>query len=98
MGWGAASCPSLPVPGCSLLPPPTIPSPGISEDSKVEAPAFTDAIRMYRQSKEQYGTWDMLCGNETQVRTCSLGPGEGELGWRGAGLSRVPKTSCLRRS
>ncbi|XP_056361119.1 protein Niban 2 [Oenanthe melanoleuca] len=40
---------------------------GISEDSKVEAPAFTDAIRMYRQSKEQYGTWDMLCGNETQV-------------------------------
>ncbi|NXW84702.1 NIBL1 protein, partial [Alopecoenas beccarii] len=40
---------------------------GISEDSKVEAPAFTDAIRMYRQAKEQYGTWDMLCGNETQV-------------------------------
>ncbi|KFQ30091.1 Niban-like 1, partial [Mesitornis unicolor] len=39
---------------------------GISEDSKVEAPAFTD-VRMYRQSKEQYGTWDMLCGNETQV-------------------------------
>ncbi|NXN39300.1 NIBL1 protein, partial [Rhinoptilus africanus] len=43
---------------------------GISEDSKVEAPAFTDAVRMYRQSKEQYGTWDMLCGNETQVRAC----------------------------
>uniref|UniRef100_A0A8C5JFD7 Niban apoptosis regulator 2 n=1 Tax=Junco hyemalis TaxID=40217 RepID=A0A8C5JFD7_JUNHY len=42
---------------------------GISEDSRVEAPAFTDAIRMYRQSKEQYGTWDMLCGNETQVGT-----------------------------
>ncbi|NXE80120.1 NIBL1 protein, partial [Cochlearius cochlearius] len=40
---------------------------GISEDSRVEAPAFTDAVRMYRQSKEQYGTWDMLCGNETQV-------------------------------
>uniref|UniRef100_A0A8B9FXQ3 Niban apoptosis regulator 2 n=1 Tax=Amazona collaria TaxID=241587 RepID=A0A8B9FXQ3_9PSIT len=40
---------------------------GISEHSKVEAPAFTDAVRMYRQSKEQYGTWDMLCGNETQV-------------------------------
>ncbi|NWS60470.1 NIBL1 protein, partial [Chunga burmeisteri] len=35
--------------------------------NNVEAPAFTDAIRMYRQSKEQYGTWDMLCGNETQV-------------------------------
>ncbi|NXV04188.1 NIBL1 protein, partial [Cettia cetti] len=40
---------------------------GISEESRVEAPAFTDAIRMYRQSREQYGTWDMLCGNETQV-------------------------------
>ncbi|XP_029470406.1 niban-like protein 1 isoform X2 [Rhinatrema bivittatum] len=40
---------------------------GISEDSKVEAPAFTDAVRLYRQSKEQYGTWDMLCGNEVQV-------------------------------
>lgn len=45
---------------CSVLP-------GISEESKVEAPAFTDAVRMYRQSKEQYGTWDMLCGNEAQV-------------------------------
>ncbi|XP_057245530.1 protein Niban 2-like [Malurus melanocephalus] len=44
-----------------------MPSAGISEDSKVEAPAFTDAIRMYRQSKEQYGTWDMLCGNESQI-------------------------------
>lgn len=46
------------------------PSPraGIPEDSKVEGPAFTDAIRMYRQSKELYGTWEMLCGNEVQVR------------------------------
>lgn len=44
---------------------------GIPEDSKVEGPAFTDAIRMYRQSKELYGTWEMLCGNEVQVR-----PGE----------------------
>ncbi|KAF1426524.1 Niban-like protein 1, partial [Spheniscus magellanicus] len=50
---------------------------GISEDSKVEAPAFTDAVRMYRQSKEQYGTWDMLCGNETQVRTCPPQAGVG---------------------
>ncbi|XP_053137841.1 protein Niban 2 [Hemicordylus capensis] len=40
---------------------------GIPEDSKVEALAFIDAVRMYRQSKEQYGTWDMLCGNEAQV-------------------------------
>lgn len=44
---------------------------GIPENSKVEGPAFTDAIRMYRQSKELYGTWEMLCGNEVQVR-----PGE----------------------
>lgn len=40
---------------------------GIPENSKVEGPAFTDAIRMYRQSKEQYGTWEMLCGNEVQI-------------------------------
>lgn len=40
---------------------------GIPESSKVEGPAFTDAIRMYRQSKEQYGTWEMLCGNEVQI-------------------------------
>jgi len=50
---------------------------------------------MYRQSKEQYGTWDMLCGSETQVRTCPPSPG---LGWGGYGLSRVPNASCLRRS
>ncbi|XP_058528505.1 protein Niban 2 [Ochotona princeps] len=40
---------------------------GIPEDSKVEGPAFTDAIRMYRQSKELYGTWELLCGNEVQI-------------------------------
>lgn len=45
---------------------------GIPEDSKVEGPAFTDAIRMYRQSKELYGTWEMLCGNEVQVKTEGL--------------------------
>lgn len=59
---------------------------GIPEDSKVEGPAFTDAIRMYRQSKELYGTWEMLCGNELQVRPWRLagrlrksarGPGKG---------------------
>ena len=49
---------------------------GIPEDSKVEGPAFTDAIRMYRQSKELYGTWEMLCGNEVQVRL-GLGGGGG---------------------
>ncbi|XP_054997261.1 protein Niban 2 [Sorex araneus] len=40
---------------------------GIPEEAKVEGPAFTDAIRMFRQSREQYGTWDMLCGNEVQI-------------------------------
>ncbi|KAM8803228.1 protein Niban 2 isoform 2-T2 [Rhynchonycteris naso] len=40
---------------------------GIPENSKVEGPAFTDAIRIYRQSKELYGTWEMLCGNEAQI-------------------------------
>ncbi|NXO66306.1 NIBL1 protein, partial [Phainopepla nitens] len=64
VGWG---CWAALVPRSTLLTRPCPPSAGISEDSKVEAPAFTDAIRMYRQSKEQYGTWDMLCGNETQV-------------------------------
>ncbi|NWW46240.1 NIBL1 protein, partial [Pedionomus torquatus] len=44
-----------------------------------EAPAFTDAVRMYRQSKEHYGTWDMLCGNETQVRTRQ---GQQEAWWQ----------------
>lgn len=48
---------------------------GIPEDSKVEGPAFTDAIRMYRQSKELYGTWEMLCGNEVQVRQRGGGAG-----------------------
>ncbi|NWT75874.1 NIBL1 protein, partial [Prunella himalayana] len=62
VGWG---CWAAPHSQFQLLT--RVPSAGISEDSKVEAPAFTDAIRMYRQSKEQYGTWDMLCGNETQV-------------------------------
>ncbi|XP_059850041.1 protein Niban 2-like [Hypanus sabinus] len=42
---------------------------GLPEDCKVETPAFTDAVRLYRQSKDQYGTWDMLCGNQTQIIT-----------------------------
>lgn len=40
---------------------------GLPEDSRVETPAFTDAIRMYRQAKEQYGTWDMMCGSPVQI-------------------------------
>lgn len=60
----------------------------------MEAPAFTDAIRMYRQSKEQYGTWDMLCGNETQVSTAPLNRAQRAVG----GSAGSPKTSCFHRS
>lgn len=62
--WAGGAGLSL-IPSSRLIP---VSPAGISEESRVEAPAFTDAIRMYRQSREQYGTWDMLCGNETQVR------------------------------
>lgn len=61
--WGPGAGAILPT--SSFCPSPRA---GIPEDSKVEGPAFTDAIRMYRQSKELYGTWEMLCGNEVQVR------------------------------
>ncbi|XP_063792490.1 protein Niban 2-like [Pseudophryne corroboree] len=40
---------------------------GIPEDSRVESAAFTDSVRLYRQARDQYGTWDMLCGNQVQV-------------------------------
>ncbi|CAL8345941.1 unnamed protein product, partial [Lota lota] len=40
---------------------------GLSEDSRVQTPAFTDAVRLYRQAKGQYGTWDMMCGGPPQI-------------------------------
>ncbi|XP_071979964.1 protein Niban 2-like [Engystomops pustulosus] len=40
---------------------------GIPEDARVESAAFTDSVRLYRQTRDQYGTWDMLCGNQVQV-------------------------------
>ncbi|XP_062398627.1 protein Niban 2b [Sardina pilchardus] len=40
---------------------------GLSEESKVQTPAFTDAVRLYRQAHGQYGTWDMLCGTPPQI-------------------------------
>ncbi|KAA0719886.1 Niban-like protein 1 [Triplophysa tibetana] len=40
---------------------------GLSEESKVSTPAFTDALRLYRQAKGHYGTWDMMCGNPPQI-------------------------------
>ncbi|XP_030647623.1 protein Niban 2b [Chanos chanos] len=40
---------------------------GLSEENKVQTPAFTDAVRLYRQAHGQYGTWDMMCGTPTQI-------------------------------
>lgn len=81
-------------PTARLLSRARVPSAGISEDSKVEAPAFTAAIRMYRQCKEQFGTWDMLCGSESQVSARTPQPAcEGRGALRGS-----PKSSCLHRS
>ncbi|XP_040178910.1 protein Niban 2-like [Rana temporaria] len=40
---------------------------GIPEDARVESAAFTDSVRFFRQARDQYGTWDMLCGNQVQV-------------------------------
>ncbi|XP_064210526.1 protein Niban 2b isoform X1 [Anguilla rostrata] len=40
---------------------------GLSEECKVQTPAFTDAVRLYRQGHGQYGTWDMMCGVPPQI-------------------------------
>ncbi|XP_078106451.1 protein Niban 2b [Sander vitreus] len=40
---------------------------GLSEENKVQTPAFTDAVRLYRQAKGHYGTWDMMCGIPSQI-------------------------------
>lgn len=40
---------------------------GLSEENKVQTPAFTDAVRLYRQAKGNYGTWEMMCGVPSQV-------------------------------
>lgn len=44
-----------------------IPLPGLSEENKVQTPAFTDAVRLYRQAQGHYGTWEMMCGAPSQV-------------------------------
>uniref|UniRef100_A0A3Q3F1N4 Niban apoptosis regulator 2 n=1 Tax=Labrus bergylta TaxID=56723 RepID=A0A3Q3F1N4_9LABR len=36
-------------------------------ESTVQTPAFTDAVRLYRQAKGHYGTWDMMCGEPPQI-------------------------------
>ncbi|KAG7240008.1 hypothetical protein INR49_028066, partial [Caranx melampygus] len=40
---------------------------GLSEEDKVQTPAFTDAVRLYRQAKGHYGTWEMMCGAPSQI-------------------------------
>ncbi|KAL2092629.1 hypothetical protein ACEWY4_012427 [Coilia grayii] len=40
---------------------------GLSEECRVQTPAFTDAVRLYRQAHGQYGTWDMMCGIPPQI-------------------------------
>ncbi|XP_049435838.1 protein Niban 2b [Epinephelus fuscoguttatus] len=40
---------------------------GLSEENKVQTPAFTDAVRLYRQAQGHYGTWEMMCGEPSQI-------------------------------
>ncbi|XP_052448889.1 protein Niban 2 [Carassius gibelio] len=40
---------------------------GLPEDCKVQTPAFTDAVRLFRQTHGHYGTWDMMCGTPPQI-------------------------------
>ncbi|KAG1958764.1 protein Niban 2b [Pimephales promelas] len=40
---------------------------GLPEECKVQTPAFTDAVRLYRQAHGHYGTWDMMCGTPPQI-------------------------------
>lgn len=40
---------------------------GLSEENKVQTPAFTDAVRLYRQAQGHYGTWEMMCGVPSQI-------------------------------
>ncbi|KAM6986171.1 protein Niban 2a [Aplochiton taeniatus] len=40
---------------------------GLSEECRVETPAFTDAVRLHRQVQGHYGTWDMMCGGPPQI-------------------------------
>ncbi|XP_056313850.1 protein Niban 2b [Danio aesculapii] len=40
---------------------------GLPEECKVQTPAFTDTVRLYRQAHGHYGTWDMMCGKPPQI-------------------------------
>lgn len=50
-----------------LLPISSLPPTGLPENCTVKTPAFTDAVRLHRQARGQYGTWDMMCGTAPQV-------------------------------
>ncbi|XP_061603746.1 protein Niban 2a [Phyllopteryx taeniolatus] len=39
----------------------------LPEDCTVQTPAFTDTVRLHRQGKGDYGTWDMMCGTPPQI-------------------------------
>ncbi|TSV94891.1 Niban-like protein 1 [Bagarius yarrelli] len=40
---------------------------GLSDECNVQTPAFTDTVRLYRQAHGQYGTWEMMCGEPSQI-------------------------------
>ncbi|KAL0965384.1 hypothetical protein UPYG_G00280590 [Umbra pygmaea] len=40
---------------------------GLLEECRVQTPAFTDAVRLYRQAQGHYGTWEMMCGAPPQI-------------------------------
>uniref|UniRef100_A0A665WK19 Niban-like protein 1 n=1 Tax=Echeneis naucrates TaxID=173247 RepID=A0A665WK19_ECHNA len=40
---------------------------GLTEEDKVQTPAFTDAVRLYRQAHGHYGSWEMMCGSPSQI-------------------------------
>ncbi|XP_068455021.1 protein Niban 2b [Clinocottus analis] len=40
---------------------------GLSEENKVQTPAFTDAVRLYRQAQGYFGTWELMCGEPSQI-------------------------------
>lgn len=45
---------------------------GLPEECKIQTPAFTDTVRLYRQAHGHYGTWDMMCGTPPQVKHTEL--------------------------
>ncbi|XP_055009357.1 LOW QUALITY PROTEIN: protein Niban 2-like [Boleophthalmus pectinirostris] len=40
---------------------------GLPEESTVLTPAFTNSVRLYRQAKGHYGSWDQMCGTPPQI-------------------------------